>query len=40
MDNKFVKAIVLVLAAIGLIAVLGFFGMGAMMTGMMGRWMC
>ncbi len=36
MDNKFVKIIVYVLAAIGLVAVLGFFGMGVMMAGMMG----
>lgn len=38
-EDKFVKTVVLVLAAIGLIALLGFFGMGAMMAGMMGRLM-
>ena len=37
MDNNVVKAIVIVLAVIGAIALVGFFGMGAMMAGMMGR---
>lgn len=38
MDNKFVKIVVYVLAAIGLVAILVCFVMGAMMAGMMGRW--
>ena len=40
MDNIFIKIIVLVLAAIGLVAILGFVGMWTMMAEMMGRWMC
>lgn len=36
MNNKHVKAIVIVLAVIGFIAVLGALGMGIMMTWMMG----
>jgi hypothetical protein len=31
MNNNFVKAVVIVLAVIGAIALVGFFGMGAMM---------
>lgn len=39
MGNKLIEIIVSVLAAIGVIAILAFLGMGVMMTGMMGRWM-
>ncbi len=37
MENKLVKILLIVLAAIGLFAVIGFVGMAIMMGGMMGR---
>ncbi len=37
MDNKLVKIFLMVLAVIGLFAVIGFVGMAIMMSGMMGR---
>jgi len=36
MSNKLIKVIVIALAVIGLLAVIAFFGMGAMMFWMMG----
>ena len=37
MDNKLVKIFLIVLAIIGLLALIGFLGMGIMMSEMMGR---
>jgi hypothetical protein len=36
MDKKLVKVILIVVAVIGLLAIIGFLGMGMMM----GRWAC
>lgn len=36
MNNKLVKTLLIVLAVIGLFAVIGFVGMAIMMSGMMG----